>query len=85
MPGSSYPKYLKTLSVWKTSSQAKKGCNLTHRDTEQANAHLHASNNVEDFEYTSSHDPVISSPGQSKAEHVLEDEQAGERFDGNFP
>lgn len=68
-----------------TSSRVKEGYDLTHWDTEQADTDLHASNDIEDLEDACSHDPVISSPGQTEAENVLEDEQAGERFHGNFP
>ena len=46
---------------------------LTHRDTEETNADLHASNYVEDFQYTSCDDPIVSSVGEAEAEDVLED------------
>lgn len=58
--------------------------NLTHWDAEKTDADLHAGYDVEDFRYASSYDPIIRSVGKSEAEYVLEDEQTGECFDGNF-
>ena len=58
--------------------------NLTHWDTEETDADLHAGNYVEDFRYAGGYDPIVSSVGEAEAEDVLEDEETGECFDGNF-
>ena len=68
--------------------QATKGTyendNLTHWDAEETDADLHAGNYVEDFRYASGYDPIVSSVGEAEAEDVLEDEETGECFDGDF-
>ena len=58
--------------------------NLTHWDAEETDADLHASNNVEDFRDAGGYDPIVGSVGEAEAEDVLEDEETGECFDGDF-
>jgi len=58
---------------------------LTHRYTERANQHLDACDYHERLVYPSLEDPVICTPSESKAKHVLEDQKACEGFDGNIP
>ena len=57
---------------------------LTHWNAEETNTDLHAGNNVEDFRYASGYDPIIGSVGEAETEDVLEDEETGECFDGDF-
>lgn len=45
---------------------------------------MHAGNYIEDFRYTSCDDPIVCSVGETEAEDVLEDEETGECFDGDF-
>ena len=57
---------------------------LTHRDAEETDADLHAGNDVEDFRYAGGYDPVVCSVGEAETKDVLEDEETGECFDGDF-
>ena len=58
---------------------------LTHWNTQQANAKLNACNNVEDLQYTALNKPMIGSPCQAETEDVFKDEEAREGFDSNIP
>ena len=57
---------------------------LTHRDAEETDTDLHAGNYVEDFRYAGGYDPVVCSVRKAETKDVLEDEETGECFDGNF-
>lgn len=54
---------------------------LTHWNTQQADAHLHAGNDEKDLEDTGLQEPLVGTPRQPKAEKILEDEHASKRFD----
>ena len=57
---------------------------LTHWDAEETNANLHAGDYIEDFRYAGGYDPIIGSVGEAETKDVLEDEETGECFDGDF-
>lgn len=57
---------------------------LTHWNTQQAYADLHACNDIEHFEYTRSYQPSVCSESEPKAENILEYEEACECFYGNI-
>lgn len=46
---------------------------LTHGNTQQADSHLHAGDDIERFQNSGLDQPVVRAPGEAKAEHVLED------------
>ena len=52
-----------------------------HGDAEQTDADLDAGDDVEGLDDAVAQDPLVGGPGQGEAEHVLEDQQAGEGFD----
>ena len=54
-----------------------------HGNTEQADRHLHARDNNEGLADPSLHEPVICVVCKDEGEEILEDEKAGECFDGN--
>lgn len=56
----------------------------THGYTQQTHANLNTSNDHEDVLRVREHDPVVGEVCQDEAEHVLEDEEAGEGFDGDL-
>ena len=49
---------------------------LTHGNTQQANADLNACNNVKNFQYAASDKPMVGSPCQAEAEKVFEYQEA---------
>lgn len=57
---------------------------LTHRNARQADNYSDASNSHEDLESTASNQPIIRAKGKAEAEEVLEDELAGESFNGEI-
>lgn len=44
---------------------------LTHGNTQQADSHLHARDDIERFENSVLYQPVVRAPGKAKTEHVL--------------
>lgn len=58
---------------------------LTHGDTEQANANLNACNDIEDFQNAGLNKPMVGTPGQTERKDILEYQQAREGFDGDVP
>ncbi len=63
----------------------KRSCaELTHWDTQQADANLHACNDVKHLQYTRSYQPLVRSESEPKAENVLEYQEACEGFDGDL-
>lgn len=59
--------------------------NPTHRYTECTNQHLHACDDHERLVYSGVEDPVVRTPSESEAEHVLEDKKTCKGFDGDIP
>lgn len=57
---------------------------LTHWDAEQADGDLDAREDVERAADAIADDPLKGVPGEGEAEHVLEDQEAGEGFDGDI-
>ena len=55
----------------------------THRDAEQAYGDLNAADDVEGLDDAELDDPIVRTPGDGEAEHVLEDHQGGEGLDGD--
>lgn len=47
---------------------------LTHGNTKQTQPNLNASNDIKCLQNTGGNEPVISTPSQAKAEHVLENQ-----------
>ena len=58
---------------------------LTHGDTQQANANLNACNDIENFQYAGLNKPVVGTPGETERKDVLKYQQAREGFDGDVP
>ncbi|KAL8740624.1 MAG: hypothetical protein Q9190_006699 [Brigantiaea leucoxantha] len=57
---------------------------LTHRYAKQTDRDLYARDDVKRLRYARCNQPVVGTPGEAEAEHVLEDEQACEGLDGDF-
>lgn len=57
---------------------------LTHGYTQQTHADLNTGDGCEDMFRLGEHEPIVGEVCQEEAEHVLEDEEAGEGFDGDL-
>ena len=57
---------------------------LTHWDTEAANPHLDAAEDDHGALGSSASHPVVGEECEHKAEHVLENQKAGEGLNGNL-
>lgn len=55
-----------------------------HRDTEQTHRDLHARDDHEGLLHARVHEPVVGEVREDEGEEVLEDEEAGEGFDGDL-